>query len=49
MNEKKVEIIDTKPRGKGQCRPEQTSGGTPRFVSVFDHFQMCISCLGQNG
>lgn len=36
MNEKKVEIIHTKPRGKGQCSPEQTCGGTPRFVSVFD-------------
>lgn len=38
MNEKKVEIIHTKPRGKDQCSPEQTFGGTPRFVSVFDTF-----------
>lgn len=36
MKKKKVEIIHTKPRGKGQCSPVQTYGGTPRFVSVFD-------------
>lgn len=29
MNEKKVESIHTKPRGKGQCSPEQTCPEVP--------------------
>lgn len=40
MNEKKVEIIHTKPRGKGQCSPEQTCPEVPlvlyRFLILID-------------
>lgn len=40
MNEKKVENIHTKPRGKGQCSPEQTCPEVPlvlyRFLILID-------------
>lgn len=40
MNEKKVENIHTKPRGKGQCSPEQTCPEVPlvlyRFLILLD-------------
>lgn len=40
MNEKKVENIHTKPRGKGQCSPEQTCPEVPlvlyRFLILVD-------------
>lgn len=35
MNEKKVEIIHTKPRGKGQCSPEQTCPEVPLVLYRF--------------
>lgn len=42
MNEKKVENIHTKPRGKGQCSPEQTCPEVPLVLyRFFDPFR-CI-------
>lgn len=42
MNEKKVENIHTKPRGKGQCNPEQTCPEVPlvlyRFLILIDAY-----------
>lgn len=35
MNVKKVEIIHTKPRGKGQCSPEQTCPEVPLVLYRF--------------
>lgn len=50
MNKKNVEIIHTKPRGKGQCSPEQTYGGTPSFCISFGYFLDVYFCLfGQRG
>lgn len=39
MNEKKVENIHTKPRGKGQCSPEQTC---PEVPLVLYHFLILL-------
>lgn len=49
MNEKKVENMHTKPRGKGQCSPDQTCPEVPlvlyRFLILIDAYLSC----GQNG
>lgn len=51
MNEKKVENIHTKPRGKGQCSPEQTCPEVPlvlyRFLILIDVYLSFVDKMAE--
>lgn len=51
MNEKKVENIHTKPRGKGQCSPEQTCPEVPlvlyRFLILIDVLHVSVDKMAE--